>query len=113
MANLANLAYWQQVATLTYGKGKPRLPVLLPPTIGVEWVRLEISVIGIKPGHYRAGWLNQIVSISGKNHQFASTLVPLQFNSIHKFSLETGAYRLLFSPVDYLPHCTIRFYKFV
>lgn len=87
-----------------------RYPVVLPAVISAEWVRVQFSFERRpKDTWFRAGWISQVHTIAGKPHVRPSQVVPLA-PSVFKFD-PAPSYQIRFEPVEWLPGCTIRFFR--
>lgn len=102
---------WQRFESLTYSNSSSRsASVLLPTKLSSEWLRIEIIVLAEpRPRWYKAGWINQVLSVQGLPYLRGSEIVPLA-PSIFKFENQS-TYQVRFQPVFYLPNCIVKFYR--
>ena len=103
---------WRIVGTIIYLEGGQREAKILPLVFQAELVRVECRFLtNPAPVYYRAGWINQIWKIQGKQHLRPGRVVPVA-PSVFDFSTDR-AYQIRFSPVVYLFPCIVTFYRLV
>jgi hypothetical protein len=98
---------WKLFQTLTVEGGSGMVSTAR--STSDEWVKLEVKPL--KPlgkDWYRAGYLSQTLVILGHElSRIPSITVPFGLSVIH-LGTTTYPYRLRFSPVPWLPRCTLK-----
>jgi hypothetical protein len=103
---------WRIVGTITYRDGGSREAKILPLVFQSELVRVEFKFLTRPaPVYYRAGWINQVWRLQGKQHLRPGLVVPVA-PSVFKFDADR-AYQIRFNPVQYLFPCIVTFYRLV
>ncbi len=103
---------WVLIGNVTYRKDGPRNEKILPLVFQAELVRVEFKFLTYPPPtYYRAGWINQVWKIQGRQHLRPGHVVPM-VPSVFRFEAERP-YQVRFSPVQYLFPCVVTFYRSV
>ncbi len=103
---------WRAVGAITYRQGGAREAKILPLIFQSELVRVEFKFLTRPaPVYYRAGWINQVWRLQGRQHLRPGLVVPVA-PSVFKFEAERG-YQVRFKPVQYLFPCVVTFYRSV
>lgn len=99
---------WRSLQTFVFSKNREAVTTITP--ITSQWVRIEVKpLVRVKGDWYRAGWLNQVSVIGGRDYLQRSQVVPFA-PSIYQF--EPGyPYKLRFKPVPYMPNAIVRIYR--
>lgn len=104
-----NPAEWQRFYTLAVS-GKKREAVILPTVLTSRFIRVEVSILVFPPPKwYRAGWLNQVITVGGRPYMLPGQPCPLK-PSAFEFA-DITQYQLRFAPVPYLPNAIVTFWR--
>lgn len=99
---------WRSLQTFVFSKRREAVTTITPVTS--QWIRIEIKpIVVFRADWYRAGYLNQVLVISGREYLQQSQIVPFlpsiyQFETVHP-------YKLRFKPVPYMPNAIVRIYR--
>ena len=101
---------WRIVGTIIYRKCGPREAKVLPLVFQSELVRVDIRFLSNPaPVYYRAGWINQVWKLQGRQHLRSGLVVPVA-PSVFKFEADRP-YQIRFKPVQYLFPCVVTIYR--